>query len=286
MFSERRITDTPPEVYFSRKGGGKDRDWTAKDKLVELRESWASHVNRAYEKAGHDLSVDHRSLKDQGIDRAPEPHLGPHLAAGPAGDFVAELRVDRERVAELDREINHVDFQIADVQRAADLFAPAPEPAPVLNPEPPAPEPAPAPVVDLVQHRETMRERISREAREYAERKEQPVPQPEPTRLDELTAEISRRFATGEADADKAGTLKLIDEKLRIEDPQRWARQQIDRLQRDYNISKSRPDTESERMKRAEIRGEARELCKTYSIEKPDMLLTKAERSRGIKMDH
>ncbi len=54
----------------------KAREWNDKGLLVKQRESWAAAVNAALEKAGSDERVDHRSLKDRGIDRAPEPKIG------------------------------------------------------------------------------------------------------------------------------------------------------------------------------------------------------------------
>ena len=44
--------------------------------LVKQRESWANAVNAALEKAGRPERVDHRSLKERGIDRDPEPKIG------------------------------------------------------------------------------------------------------------------------------------------------------------------------------------------------------------------
>jgi hypothetical protein len=59
--------------------GNKNRSWN-KSKLVgQWREQWAQSVNQALERAGHDTRVDHRSLKDQGIERAPQIHLGPKV---------------------------------------------------------------------------------------------------------------------------------------------------------------------------------------------------------------
>lgn len=55
----------------------KERSWNDKALLPEWREQWALHQNRALERAGHEARVDHRSLADQGIDREPEPKLGP-----------------------------------------------------------------------------------------------------------------------------------------------------------------------------------------------------------------
>lgn len=57
--------------------GKKQRDWNDVALLEQWREQWAEHQNRALEQAGHDIRVDHRTLEAQGIDREPEPKLGP-----------------------------------------------------------------------------------------------------------------------------------------------------------------------------------------------------------------
>jgi ATP-dependent exoDNAse (exonuclease V) alpha subunit len=54
----------------------KSREWNDVKLLVEQRESWAHAVNDALDKAGRPERVDHRSLKDRGIDRIPEPKIG------------------------------------------------------------------------------------------------------------------------------------------------------------------------------------------------------------------
>ncbi len=54
----------------------KSREWNDVGVLAKQRESWAAAVNTALEKAGRPERVDHRSLKDQGIDRLPEPKIG------------------------------------------------------------------------------------------------------------------------------------------------------------------------------------------------------------------
>lgn len=54
----------------------KSREWNDVSLLAKQRESWAAAVNAALEKAGRPERVDHRSLKDQGIDRLPEPKIG------------------------------------------------------------------------------------------------------------------------------------------------------------------------------------------------------------------
>lgn len=49
-----------------------------KAELEGLRESWERTANRHLERHGHEARIDHRSLKDQGIDREATEHLGPY----------------------------------------------------------------------------------------------------------------------------------------------------------------------------------------------------------------
>lgn len=57
--------------------GKKERAWNDTGLLERWREKWADHQNRALEKAGFEERVSHLSLEEQGIDREPEPKLGP-----------------------------------------------------------------------------------------------------------------------------------------------------------------------------------------------------------------
>lgn len=59
--------------HFSPK---KPREWNDKALLIEQRASWAAFVNDALEKAGREERVDHRSLKDRGLDKIPQPKIG------------------------------------------------------------------------------------------------------------------------------------------------------------------------------------------------------------------
>jgi ATP-dependent exoDNAse (exonuclease V) alpha subunit len=58
------------------KFGNKIREWNETAQLLDWRETWCNAENRALEKAGRPERVDHRSLKDRGIDRIPEPKIG------------------------------------------------------------------------------------------------------------------------------------------------------------------------------------------------------------------
>lgn len=53
----------------------------AKSELEGWRSSWEILCNEALERAGHEVRIDHRSLKDQGIDREPEPKIGVEATA-------------------------------------------------------------------------------------------------------------------------------------------------------------------------------------------------------------
>lgn len=59
----------------------KAREWNQKEVLQQWRETWAEEANRALEAAGSRERIDHRSLKDQGLDRVPTRHMGPKATA-------------------------------------------------------------------------------------------------------------------------------------------------------------------------------------------------------------
>lgn len=73
----RRFNPNHPERGGRRKDSGGRNRMTLRDETVETRRMCAELQNSALAAAGHDARVDHRSLRDQGIDREPERHLGP-----------------------------------------------------------------------------------------------------------------------------------------------------------------------------------------------------------------
>ena len=109
MFSERLRDGIKrgPEQYFKRanaknpeRGGHLKSDrFTSRDgpQAVEsLRARWAEMQNQALERAGVAARVDHRSLKDQGIEREAGQHRGPAVSGVEARGEVAEVSVRRE----------------------------------------------------------------------------------------------------------------------------------------------------------------------------------------------
>lgn len=55
----------------------KRRDWNEQSLALEWREDWARTANRHLERAGRSERIDHRSNEARGIDREPQPKLGP-----------------------------------------------------------------------------------------------------------------------------------------------------------------------------------------------------------------
>lgn len=49
------------------------------EEITALRQLWEQTANRHLERAGQEARIDHRSLKAQGLERAPTTHLGPHV---------------------------------------------------------------------------------------------------------------------------------------------------------------------------------------------------------------
>lgn len=88
----------------------KYRDGNGKEALVNLREGWAKEANLALEKAGREERIDHRSLKDQGIDREPTVHLGVAVSNmvkdGRESEVINRIeQQQKERAAENEKEI-------------------------------------------------------------------------------------------------------------------------------------------------------------------------------------
>ena len=113
----KRYNAAAPELGGARKSEAlKPKAW-----LEETREAWAALTNQALERAGHAVRVDHRSLAEQGIDRAPGLHLGPAVMAlearGIATDRGTEDRARARENAELERQLAEIAQRRAAIER-------------------------------------------------------------------------------------------------------------------------------------------------------------------------
>jgi hypothetical protein len=100
--------------------GGKERSWNDKAMLQGWREQWQEHTNAMLQLKGFQERIDHRTLQEQGIERIPQIHLGPNVAAmrdkGIAterGDLYAEIEDDNEHMSHLVQERDALDAEIA-----------------------------------------------------------------------------------------------------------------------------------------------------------------------------
>ena len=129
MFSIRELDgiERGRELFFKRantkcpeKGGAKkSREWSlderGNDRLNEIRQTWEKLANRALEVEGHEVRIDRRSLEAQGIDREPEPKMGPEVTQKlkrgeetEIGAKVIELRDYRRK----EREIKELEVEL------------------------------------------------------------------------------------------------------------------------------------------------------------------------------
>jgi Ti-type conjugative transfer relaxase TraA len=76
--------------------GQKVREWNAKENLLIWREAWAGFANRHLFLHGHDLKIDHRSLKVQGIELEPQHKIGAAVAQERSARLEDHQRIARE----------------------------------------------------------------------------------------------------------------------------------------------------------------------------------------------
>lgn len=102
----RRANTQEPE----RGGAPKTREFHGGQQIEEMRERWAREVNQALEREHSRERVDHRSLKDQGIERAPTRHVGPAVEAmrekGQEPERYREYRGERDEIKQVQREVS------------------------------------------------------------------------------------------------------------------------------------------------------------------------------------
>jgi len=101
--------------------GQKNREWNNKEKLMRWRENWATVNNRMLERKGLDERIDHRTLKEQGLDREPTIHLG-HKAAALAKKGIRTQRGDYNRKITRRNEIRVISEEMIDLQQRQELM--------------------------------------------------------------------------------------------------------------------------------------------------------------------
>lgn len=119
MYSERVLDEIErgPDTFFKRynakdpkKGGARKDSAGTKERLAELREMWAIVTNEHLAKNGFEVTVDHRSYKDRGIEEEPEQHLG-WWATDEQRAAVIELRAAKNELKNIERELKRLDLE-------------------------------------------------------------------------------------------------------------------------------------------------------------------------------
>ena len=99
----------------------KDPSMNRREQLGEWREQWAHLANRHLERHGHEARIDHRSLKQQGIEREAGIHLG-YAANEMAQRGAQSDRMDalRQVIARNDIrvEVGKIERELAQLERA------------------------------------------------------------------------------------------------------------------------------------------------------------------------
>ena len=85
--------------FKASKADGQQRYLHRREYVRSLCERWEEAANRHLARHGHMERIDHRTLAEQGIDRAPTIHLGP-------GDSRRERHGERSPAGEINREIS------------------------------------------------------------------------------------------------------------------------------------------------------------------------------------
>lgn len=107
LFSERTndaLERKGPVDYFKQPTGGgcaKDRWFSQRSHITEIRHAWCDFTNYTLERAGQDARIHPSSLYTRNIDRQPEPKVGPGRDPGAmaARDRIRQQRDDAQEQA-------------------------------------------------------------------------------------------------------------------------------------------------------------------------------------------
>jgi Ti-type conjugative transfer relaxase TraA len=93
--------------------GKKQRAWNDVSLLREWREGWAELANARLAELGHDIRIDHRSLREQGIELEPQHKIGPAGARREERGEDAERAVEHRAIARRNGEALSTDPSVA-----------------------------------------------------------------------------------------------------------------------------------------------------------------------------
>ncbi len=181
----------------------KDPAMNKREQLTEWREQWAHVANRHLERHGHAERIDHRSLKEQGVEREPTIHLGY------AANEMAQRGAQSDRMDRLKGVIERNDIRLE--MKALDREAAGLERS-VSHPAPQAPSPKVAAKGLEVADRATGM--VSGLADFIGKILEAPFSSPSSTEPNDEIARDYPRFAAAKAEQEAEQALESIQEDM------------------------------------------------------------------------
>ena len=85
--------------------GKKRREWNKRQAIARHRQVWEAYANRALERAGFEERIDHRSLKEQGVEREPQIQLGAEALEMEARGVQTQVGDESRQISEVNRGI-------------------------------------------------------------------------------------------------------------------------------------------------------------------------------------
>lgn len=123
LTTTRRITERGELADKTRELDGMA---SGRQQVTQIRELWAQMANAELARHGRDERIDHRTLKAQGIDRAPQIHVGVHATQmerrgieTEKGRRNKEIQNHNAEVAEVQREVAEYNREITEYRRRA-----------------------------------------------------------------------------------------------------------------------------------------------------------------------
>ena len=110
-----------------------DVSGTSEQALDRHRQAWDEYANRALERAGYEERIDHRSLKEQGIEREPQIHLGAKVMEMEARGVQTRVGDESRRISAVNRDLERQEAQREKLQ--VDIEAEQAEPQIYILPE-------------------------------------------------------------------------------------------------------------------------------------------------------
>ena len=80
-------------------------------RIERHRQAWEEYANRALERAGFEERIDHRSLKEQGIEREPQIHLGAKVMEMEARGVQTRVGDESRRISAVNRDLERQEAQ-------------------------------------------------------------------------------------------------------------------------------------------------------------------------------